>query len=209
MFPTYLARNMNDSTKSNHSINNESREQDHLCHDDNGAKSSAAVSTIPQILVALNLAFSLTKRKDKIHKTNESSATEEVATDASVKHCKTNGQRSMDDTIPATIITTTTATTISSNSRAFPGEITFDSYDSDDDEKEEPSKMRNGSTSQSTERRVQSTPNNIQKKIQSLRQDLRDLQPKGVAGNTLFWWIHPVKWVSDPGEMAYIAHASI
>jgi hypothetical protein len=37
----------------------------------------------------------------------------------------------------------------------------------------------------------------LQDQIHDLRLDLRRLQPKGFAGNILFWWLYPVKFVGD------------
>ncbi|KAG7370609.1 lipase class 3 [Nitzschia inconspicua] len=155
---------------------------------------AVAVSTIPKILVALNVAFSLTKKKGSAE--NQDVCIEDVATDESVKHCKSSGKKSTEDTVPTTIITS--AESMNSHTHDIPGEITFDSYDCEDDEEmiATASIPYNGSGDH-----IKSTDclaTDVKVKIQNLRRDLRNLQPKGVAGNAFFWWIQPVKWASYP-----------
>ncbi|KAG7344497.1 lipase class 3 [Nitzschia inconspicua] len=155
---------------------------------------SIAVSTIPQILVALNVAFSLTKKKGAAEKQHVS--IEDVATDESIKHCKSSGQKSTEDTVPTTIITTAEA--MNSRTGDIPGEITFDSYDCEDDEEMIATASTPHNSSGDHIKFTDCHATDVKVKIQNLRRDLRNLQPKGVAGNAFFWWIHPVKWVSDP-----------
>ena len=40
----------------------------------------------------------------------------------------------------------------------------------------------------------------VKDQLHDLRLDLRRLQVNGVTGNLFLWWIHPVKFLADPGK---------
>jgi hypothetical protein len=174
-------------------------------------ESAQSVLSLPQILVAMNLAFCISgsNNNETINKGgggggNEKppprsawvgSDEEEIATDASVKHCQTSHDRGGGVALPeSSHVPTVITTPLSSSSQerhptSLAGALTLESLDSSDD-------LDDASRQRKT---MKDGSQIVKEKIRDLRTDLRQLTPNGVAGKLLFWWVHPVKWVADPG----------
>lgn len=45
---------------------------------------------------------------------------------------------------------------------------------------------------------VPSSSESVQGQIHDMRADLQRVRPDGAAGNVLFWWLWPIKFVADP-----------
>jgi hypothetical protein len=137
----------------------------------------------PEELTETNTNDNITDRDIRMSEVAESNV--------AVKHCKNNrdGMEIVKE-VPA-VITTTNQT----GRRKDIGEVTFDSFDSDTEEE-----TRFTYTGSSTGIEIiNNRRSKVKEQIHDLRSDLRRVQPSGITGNVLFWWLYPVKIVADPG----------
>ncbi len=172
---------MNDNNTNNSIIIADSTNDNVGLEPENPAELDNAFAFLPRILVAMNIAFSLTTDKNVIDG-DKSDTVEDVPTDASLKRGKANkSSLGTKETVPTTI----TATNLQ-----LPKCISDASMDSFDSLEEE-----NGNDSSDDKNETWK----LKQQIHDLRLDMQHVQPDGLAGKILFWWLYPVKWVADPG----------